>query len=126
MQPALYNTSTCHLLPSAALFQSTLATCQAAFERKSLMTADTITTSHNPPIMSANGAGQADGEWKPRDMEGEMRALCAGLKTKVDKFLETEASDDLIRDVQKQVRLAKGIIDDALKRYRYAHSRSRS
>ncbi|ETS82921.1 hypothetical protein PFICI_04797 [Pestalotiopsis fici W106-1] len=68
--------------------------------------------------MSTNGAGQHDAEWKPRDMEGEMRTLCTALKYKVDKLLETETSDKVLLDVQKQVRVAKGVIDDALKRYR--------
>jgi hypothetical protein len=69
--------------------------------------------------MSTNGAGQGTAEWKPRDMEGEMRALCAGLKSKVDQLLETETSDELLRNVQRQVRVAKGVIDDALERYSY-------
>ncbi|KAK9793941.1 hypothetical protein SCARD494_06041 [Seiridium cardinale] len=79
---------------------------------------DGASTSY-PTIMPTNGAGQdPPEEWKPRDMEGEMRALCAGLKSKVDKFLDSEPSDELSRNVQRQVRLAKGIIDDALTRYR--------
>lgn len=56
-------------------------------------------------------------------MEGEMRTLCAGLKEKVDRFLRAESSDELVKNVQSQVRVAKGIIDDALKRYKYGLSR---
>ncbi|KAI0158536.1 hypothetical protein BJ166DRAFT_592773 [Pestalotiopsis sp. NC0098] len=68
--------------------------------------------------MATNGAGHQEAEWKLRDMEGEMRTLCVALKEKVDKFLETETSDKTLLDTQKQVRVAKQVIDDALKQYK--------
>ncbi|KAK9420233.1 hypothetical protein SUNI508_06502 [Seiridium unicorne] len=126
-----YTTGSLAVLPNI-FTQRHLATCplheQPAVDHKwdpstaayltTTAISDGASTSY-PTIMSTNGAGQdPPEEWKPRDMEGEMRALCAGLKSKVDKFLESEASDELSRNVQRQVRLAKGIIDDALTRYR--------
>lgn len=112
--PSLYNhNTTTSVFHSHSFRPPNLATCQQR---------DTIVSYYNPTMATNGSAGQqaADGDWKPRDMQGEMRSLCAGLKSKVDKFLNTESSDELVKNVQSQVRTAKGIIDDALKQYKYA------
>ncbi|KAI1877748.1 hypothetical protein JX265_003756 [Neoarthrinium moseri] len=63
--------------------------------------------------------GDHPDDWTPRNMEADMRALCHGLKTKVDNFLAADtADDDVLRAVQRQVREAKGVIDKALSQYR--------
>lgn len=124
-QQALYNNACSPVLPDiVVLLQSSLDVCPLhtppAHAQDPSRKADSVAkgTGTYPTMATTNGAGQHD-DWKPRDMEGEMRALCAGLKSKVDKFLETETADELLRDVQRQVRVAKGVIDDALKQYSY-------
>ncbi|KAI0016863.1 adenine nucleotide alpha hydrolases-like protein [Xylariomycetidae sp. FL0641] len=49
----------------------------------------------------------------------EMEALCHELKAKVDGLLARDtAADPVLRAVQEQVRVANGVIEDALRRYR--------
>ncbi|KAI1386055.1 putative FAD synthetase [Hypoxylon trugodes] len=54
-----------------------------------------------------NGAG-------PNDLE----ALCRELKSKVDIFLDTATEDDVLNSVKNQIIVARGVIDEALRRYR--------
>jgi FAD synthetase len=51
--------------------------------------------------------------------------ICAALATRVNTFLESEAPTPLLKDVQKQTKIALGVIDEALDRYRFASSRIR-
>lgn len=86
------------------------------------MTATVDAMAANNPAMTNGSAGHGDepaAEWTPRDMEAEMRALCTRLKDKVDAFLATETTDKVLQGAQNQVRVAKGVIDDALSRYQY-------
>lgn len=130
--PSLYNKTTA-ASPSVLHYffhlSSTLETCpfDAVNEthtdvRHHIASADVtvpLTIGNDPAVMATNGAGHQEAEWKLRDMEGEMRTLCVALKEKVDKFLDTETSDKTLLDTQKQVRVAKQVIDDALKQYKY-------
>jgi hypothetical protein len=82
------------------------------------MTVDTMAATN--PAMTNGTTGHNDqpaAGWTPRNMEAEMRALCSQLKDKVDAFLATETTDELLQGTQNQVRIAKGVIDDALSRY---------
>ncbi len=45
--------------------------------------------------------------------------LCATLAARINGFLETEAETPLLRAVQEQTRVALGVINTALERYRY-------
>ncbi|ORY58029.1 uncharacterized protein BCR38DRAFT_353293 [Pseudomassariella vexata] len=47
-----------------------------------------------------------------------MRELCVHLKSKVDAFLDREDGDTVVKAIQSQVRIARDVIDDALRRYR--------
>lgn len=47
-----------------------------------------------------------------------IQPICAELAARVNTFLEAEAPTPLLRDVQKQTRVAIGVIEEALERYR--------
>lgn len=47
-----------------------------------------------------------------------IQPICADLAARVNTFLETEAPTPLLQDVQKQTRIAMGVIEEALERYR--------
>ncbi|KAL7627303.1 3'-phosphoadenosine 5'-phosphosulfate sulfotransferase [Parahypoxylon ruwenzoriense] len=63
-----------------------------------------------PPRASTNNTNGAD--------PNELEALCRELKAKVDGFLDTPTDDELLRSVQNQIIVARGVIDEALRRYR--------
>lgn len=46
-------------------------------------------------------------------------STCAALATSVNAFLETEAPTPMLKAVQEQTRIALGVIEQALDRYRY-------
>ncbi|KAI8956777.1 adenine nucleotide alpha hydrolases-like protein [Daldinia sp. FL1419] len=48
----------------------------------------------------------------------ELEVLCRGLKAKVDSFLDTPTEDDVLNSVKNQIIIARGVIDEALRRYR--------
>ncbi len=54
------------------------------------------------------------------DAAGSLEALCHDLRRGVDGFLARRAGDDeaLRRSTQEQVRVARDVIDEALRRYR--------
>jgi len=45
--------------------------------------------------------------------------ICHALSARVTTFLETEAATPLLKAVQEQTRIALGVIDTALEKYRY-------
>jgi len=45
--------------------------------------------------------------------------ICHALLARVTTFLETEAATPLLKAVQEQTRIALGVIDTALEKYRY-------
>ncbi|KAH8680653.1 putative FAD synthetase [Xylariales sp. PMI_506] len=96
---------------AAAPTTSTLLTIVDGGSIMSLTNGTTLT-----PV-ERSGANSAH-EGRDEDKEAaSMRALCEELEVKVAKFLEQEADDEITRGVQKQVRIAKEVIDDALTRY---------
>jgi hypothetical protein len=46
--------------------------------------------------------------------------VCARIHAKVHAFLEVEVEEELLKRVQEQTRIALGVIEDCLSRYRYA------
>lgn len=46
-----------------------------------------------------------------------LKSTCAGLHARVAKFLAEDTSDELLKEVQKQTRIALHVIDEALTRY---------
>ena len=48
--------------------------------------------------------------------------ICTALAAQVEEFLETEAPTPLLKRVQEQTRIALGVIDEALKKYRFVKS----
>ncbi|KAI1763315.1 adenine nucleotide alpha hydrolases-like protein [Hypoxylon sp. FL1150] len=48
----------------------------------------------------------------------ELETLCRALKAKVDDFLDTPTDDELLKSVKNQIIVARGVIDEALRRYR--------
>lgn len=65
-------------------------------------------TGDNTPIPLSNGHN-----------DESIYPTCAALAGRVDKFLETEASTDVLKAVQEQTRIALRVIGEALERYRY-------
>jgi hypothetical protein len=53
------------------------------------------------------------------DHHASILPLCTGLARRISSFLNTEPSTPLLRSVQEQTRIALGVIDTALERYRY-------
>ncbi|KAH9908290.1 hypothetical protein F4778DRAFT_716798 [Xylariomycetidae sp. FL2044] len=55
----------------------------------------------------------------PTGLQKTMEELCRELRDKVDAFLRTDYEGDKVkRATQAQVRIARGVIDDALRRYK--------
>lgn len=51
---------------------------------------------------------------------GDLETLCRDLERQVDGFLDRRIDDNnVLRSTQEQVRVARGVIDEALRRYRY-------
>ncbi|KAI2607193.1 putative FAD synthetase [Hypoxylon fragiforme] len=48
----------------------------------------------------------------------ELEALCCDMKAKVDNFLDTPTQDEVLNSVKNQIIIARGVIDEALRRYR--------
>lgn len=67
-------------------------------------------------------AGQQNGSAPPRTngaaAPNELETLCRDLKAKVDVFLDTPTEDELLNSVKNQIIVARGVIDEALRRYR--------
>lgn len=48
----------------------------------------------------------------------ELEVLCHRFKAKVDSFLDTPTEDNILNSVKNQIIIARGVIDEALRRYR--------
>ncbi|KAI0011251.1 putative FAD synthetase [Xylariaceae sp. FL0662B] len=48
----------------------------------------------------------------------ELEAVCRKVKAKVDAFLDAPTDDDVLKSVKNQVIIARGVIEEALRRYR--------
>lgn len=46
-----------------------------------------------------------------------LRTICCEIRQRVDDLLKTDASDDVLRDVQRQTRASLAVIEEALERY---------
>lgn len=64
-----------------------------------------------PPHPRSNGA--------PAQPPNELEALCRELKSKVETFLDAPTDDDVLHSVKKQIKIAREVIEEALRRYRY-------
>lgn len=51
--------------------------------------------------------------------------ICQRLAARVNAFLQSEAPTPMLKAVQEQTRIALGVIDTALEKYRYATIRPR-
>lgn len=56
--------------------------------------------------------------WHQGESTG-LRELCAQLHGRISEFLNSEVSDDLLKLVQHQTRIALGVAKEALAKYRY-------
>lgn len=50
----------------------------------------------------------------------ELVVLCREMKAKVDGFLDTPTEDEVLNSVKNQIIIARGVVDEALRRYRSA------
>ncbi|KAI2464113.1 putative FAD synthetase [Annulohypoxylon bovei var. microspora] len=48
----------------------------------------------------------------------ELETLCRDMKTKVDTFLDTPTEDEVLNSVKNQIIVARGVIEEAVRRYR--------
>jgi FAD synthetase len=46
-------------------------------------------------------------------------AICFDLRAKIDAFLSEQPDDDVLRNVQRQIRVSMGVIHESLRRYGY-------
>lgn len=66
---------------------------------------------------SAPGASRAPNGTSTTSSPQHLEALCKDLHARVESLLNTPTQDPILRDVQAQVRIANGVVDDALRRY---------
>ncbi|KAI1335807.1 putative FAD synthetase [Xylariaceae sp. FL0016] len=69
-------------------------------------------TGGDVPAPRTNGAGPSN------PSASRMEDLCRDLKLRVDALLERQTDDKILKAVQAQVRIAKGVVEDALRRYK--------
>jgi FAD synthetase len=69
-----------------------------------------VSTDDNAPVI--NGHSESNASILP---------ICTALATRVKEFLETEQPTTLLKQVQEQTRVALGVIDEALERYRFVN-----
>jgi FAD synthetase len=67
-----------------------------------------VSTDDNVPVVNGHS-----------DPNASILPKCAALAAHVKAFLETEAPSPLLKQVQEQTRIALGVIDEALKKYRF-------
>ncbi|KAI1373913.1 adenine nucleotide alpha hydrolases-like protein [Hypoxylon crocopeplum] len=66
-------------------------------------------------------AGPENGFAPPRingAMPNGLETLCRELKAKVDTFLDEPTEDEVLNSVKNQIIIARGVIDESLRRYR--------
>lgn len=66
-----------------------------------------VSTDDNAPVINGHS-----------DPEASLSPICTALAARVTGFLETEQATPLLKQVQEQTRVALGVIDEALERYR--------
>ena len=54
---------------------------------------------------------------KPTDLE----SLCGRIHSRIARFLEEDVAESTLKQVQEQTRIALGVIEEALDRYRYVY-----
>lgn len=62
-----------------------------------------------------NGAAKPSASDIPRTLE----EVAVGLRRKVFNLLELETNDELLQNLQKQIRISIEVIEESLRRYRY-------
>lgn len=69
-----------------------------------------VSTDDNAPVINGHS-----------DHNASILPICTALSARVRAFLETEAPTPLLKQVQEQTRVALGVIDEALREYRFAN-----
>jgi hypothetical protein len=75
-------------------------------------------TDDNTPIVT-NGIPNP-----PLDNADTIAPVCAKVYEKVNAFLNAEVEGEFLKGVQKQTRIALGVIEECLEKYRYIPSYS--
>jgi FAD synthetase len=73
-----------------------------------------------PDPHSHHDDSQVNGVAKPAsvsDAPRTFREICDELRHKVITFLEEQTDDEMLRNLQSQVRVSMGVIEEALRRY---------
>lgn len=71
-----------------------------------------VSTDDNAPVINGHFDANASAGIQP---------ICTALAARVKKFLESEQETPLLKGVQEQTRVALGVIDEALERYRFVN-----
>jgi FAD synthetase len=71
-----------------------------------------VSTDDNVPVINGHWDSHASGNILP---------ICTELAAHVKEFLESEQETKLLKNVQEQTRVALGVIDEALERYRFVN-----
>jgi len=69
-----------------------------------------------PPAFSDDNTPVINGS---SNLNASLLPICTLLAARVKRLLQTEASTPLLKQVQEQIRVALGVIDEALDRYRF-------
>lgn len=82
------------------------------------------TTNSTSPSLQKVDAGQDPQASTPapapsEEPEEDLYTICTRLSQKVRLFLETDFSSELLKGVQRQTRISLGVIEEALRRYKY-------
>ena len=72
-----------------------------------------VSTDDNVPVINGHA-----------EFNASILPICAALAARVKEFLETEQPTTLLKEVQEQTKVALGVIDEALERYRFVNSPS--
>lgn len=83
-----------------------------------------VTTNSTSPSSQKVDAGQDQQDSTPapapsEEPEEDLYTICTRLSHKVRLFLETDFSSELLKGVQRQTRISLGVIEEALRRYKY-------
>ncbi|KAL2142861.1 hypothetical protein VTI28DRAFT_692 [Corynascus sepedonium] len=84
------------------------------------MTANSVC--QNQQVARVNGVTKADTFAEPRGaMQRTLPHICFELRAKIDAFLAEHTDDHVLRNVQNQVIMSMGVIEEALRRYGFNH-----
>jgi hypothetical protein len=74
------------------------------------------------PMTNGTSHGEADASASTDTNTRPLSEVCADLHGRVARFLAAPSEDETMKQTQLQTRIALGVIEKALKEYRYAQT----